>query len=98
MAEKLIIKATSTATTSVSAEFEVIVGTGASFEIDYESMTGSISSNGDDEFFFLEILKDEKGEKPGTVYCYEGDEATGIDLSFLKITKPVYLRVPQIQH
>lgn len=92
-AEKLIIKATSTATTSVSAEFEVIVGTGASFEIDYESMTGSISSNGDDEFFFLEILKDEKGEKPGTVYCYEGDEATGIDLSFLKITKPVSLRV-----
>ena len=92
-AEKLIIKATSNATTSVSAEFEVIVGTGASFEIDYESMTGSISSNGDDEFFFLEILKDEKGEKPGTVYCYEGDEATGIDLSFLKITKPVSLRV-----
>ena len=92
-AEKLIIKATSTATTSVSAEFEVIVGTGASFEIDYESMTGSISSNGDDEFFFLEILKDEKGEKPGTVYCYEGDDATDIDLSFLKITKPVSLRV-----
>ena len=92
-AEKLVIKATSTATTSVSAEFEVIVGTGASFEIDYESMTGSISSNGDDEFFFLEVLKDEKGEKPGTVYCYEGDEATGIDLSFLKITKPVSLRV-----
>lgn len=92
-AEKLIIKATSTATTSVSAEFEVIVGTGASFEIDYESMTGSISSNGDDEFFFLEVLKDEKGEKPGTVYCYEGDDATDIDLSFLKITKPVSLRV-----
>ena len=92
-AEKLVIKATSTATTSVSAEFEVIVGTGASFEIDYESMTGSISSNGDDEFFFLEVLKDEKGEKPGTVYCYEGDDATDIDLSFLKITKPVSLRV-----
>ena len=92
-AEKLVIKAISTATTSVSAEFEVIVGTGASFEIDYESMTGSISSNGDDEFFFLEILKDEKGEKPGTVYCYEGDDATDIDLSFLKITKPVSLRV-----
>lgn len=92
-AEKLIIKATSTATTSVSAEFEVIVGTGASFEIDYEYMTGSISSNGDDEFFFLEVLKDEKGEKPGTVYCYEGDDATDIDLSFLKITKPVCLRV-----
>ena len=65
----------------------------ASFEIDYESMTGSISSNGDDEFFFLEVLKDEKGEKPGTVYCYEGDDATDIDLSFLKITKPVSLRV-----
>ena len=92
-AEKLVIKAISTATTSVSAEFEVIVGTGASFEIDYESMTGSISSNGDDEFFFLEVLKDEKGEKPGTVYCYEGDDATDIDLSFLKITKPVSLRV-----
>lgn len=92
-AEKLVIKATLTATTSVSAEFEVIVGTGASFEIDYESMTGSISSNGDDEFFFLEVLKDEKGEKPGTVYCYEGDDATDIDLSFLKITKPVSLRV-----
>jgi len=95
-AGKLTITAVSEKTPSIKDSYEVLVGKGVRLSIDYESMYGEILTNGNDSFVFLEVLKDETGSKPGTVYCYEipeEEDYVWVDLSSLKLSKDVYLRV-----
>lgn len=97
-AKKLTVKATSTNTSTVSDTFEVNVFAGAVIDIDYKDMTAKISSTDlrGDSFVFLEVSK-KSGDAPGkgTIYCYEMEKgkSVNVDLSFLKLSKDVYLYV-----
>lgn len=67
--------------------------------IDYTKFEATIESKSDNEnYIFLEVLKDSSGSKVSATYCYEVEEYTSgkngvvIDLSFLKAAKDSYIR------
>lgn len=84
-----------TATPAVSAIAEE-AKSNYTFEVHYDTFVGEIkyTGNGDyDPYVTLEVCKDEEGQKEGTKYIYEYDGYLKVDLSFLKASKPSYIRV-----
>ncbi len=65
-------------------------------EVQYDSFEAIISSETKtDPYVILEVLKDDSGSKVSGTYTYEtnGESEIRVDLSFLKASKPSYLRV-----
>ncbi len=88
------VSVSSNAFASVGTVWAAGEATAATLTVDYITYTASIAGNGNG-YFFLEVLKDEKGEKVAATYCYkaENNAVENIDLSFLKATKEQYIRV-----
>ena len=66
------------------------------FEVHYDTFEGEILYTGDDgydPYVTLEVCKDQAGEKEGTKHTYEFEGELTVDLSFLKASKPSYIRV-----
>jgi len=94
--EKITVTAISETNPSISASCVVTVWNGVWLHLDYEDGSGLIHSHGEDFFYFLEVSKkagDPQGK--GMVYCYKASpDSWGeqwIDLSFLKLSKNVYV-------
>ena len=93
--EKITITA-SAKNSSISASCVLTVWNGVHFSVDYRTGFGLLQSNGEDDFLFLEVSKKEgDAQGKGTVYCYrifpQSESEVRIDLSFLKLSKNVYV-------
>ena len=63
-------------------------------EVDYSTFEATLTIDGDEKYVCLQVLKDSQGSKVSSEIWYPVDtQKAVVDLSFLKATKPSYLRI-----